>query len=82
MAQYTEDGSDAIVLKELVAKNEATTGSTIKENYPYWLADAEGNAYTHGAKGSEFVESFDLKMVRSRSIQSLLLTTQRPLTQV
>ncbi len=61
VAQYKEDGSDAIVLKELVAKTEATTGSTIKANYPYWLADAEGNAYTHGAKGSEFVESFDLK---------------------
>lgn len=61
VAQYKEDGSDAIVLKELVAKTEAITGSTIKANYPYWLADAEGNAYTHGAKGSEFVESFDLK---------------------
>lgn len=61
VAQYKEDGSDAIVLKELVAETEATTGSTIKANYPYWLADAEGNAYTHGAKGSEFVESFDLK---------------------
>ena len=61
VAQYKEDGSDAIVLKELVAETEAITGSTIKANYPYWLADAEGNAYTHGAKGSEFVESFDLK---------------------
>jgi len=61
VAQYKEDGSDAIVLKELVAKTEATTGSTIKANYPYWLVDAEGNAYTHGSKGNEFVEAFDLK---------------------
>ena len=61
VAQYKEEGSDAIVLKELVANTEAITGSTVKANYPYWLADAEGNAYTHGAKGSEFVESFDLK---------------------
>lgn len=61
VAQYKEEGSDAIVLKELVAKTEGITGSTIKANYPYWLADAEGNAYTHGAKGSEFSESFDLK---------------------
>jgi len=61
VAQYKEEDSDAIVLKELVAKTEGITGSTIKANYPYWLADAEGNAYTHGAKGSEFVESFDLK---------------------
>lgn len=61
VAQYQAEGSDAIVLKELVAKTEGITGSTIKANYPYWLADAEGNAYTHGVKGSEFVESFDLK---------------------
>lgn len=68
VAQYKEDGSDAIVLKELVAKTEATTGSTIKANYPYWLVDAEGNAYTHGSKGNEFVESFDLKYGESDTI--------------
>ena len=60
VAAYT-DGDNTTVLKELVAKTEGITGSTIKTNYSYWLADAEGNAYTHGAKGSEFTEAFDLK---------------------
>lgn len=49
------------VLKELVAKTEGITGSTVKVNYPYWLVDENGVAYTHGTKGSEFVEAFDLK---------------------
>jgi hypothetical protein len=61
VAQYKEEGSDAVVLKELVAKTEGTTGSTIKQNYPYWLVDEAGKAYTHGTKGNEFVEAFDLK---------------------
>ena len=49
------------VLKELVGKTEGVTGSSIKVNYPYWLTDADGKVYTHGTKGSEFVEVFDLK---------------------
>ena len=61
VAQYKAEDSDAIVLKELCAKTEGTTGSTIKVKYPYWLVDAEGVAYTHGSKGNEFVEVFDLK---------------------
>ena len=60
VAAYTAD-DNTVTLKELVAKTEGTTGSTVKVNYPYWLADAAGVAYTHGAKGSEFVEAFDLK---------------------
>ncbi len=60
VAAYT-DGDNNVVLKELVAKTEGTTGSTIKVDYPYWLVNAEGTAYTHGAKGTPFVESFDLK---------------------
>ena len=59
VAAYT-DGENTTVLKELVGKTEAITGSTIKANYPYWLADAEGKVYTHGAKGTPFEESFDL----------------------
>lgn len=59
-ARYTSD-EETIVLKELVAKTEGITGSTVKANYPYWLTDAAGNVYTHGTKGSEFVENFDLK---------------------
>ena len=60
VAGYTEE-DNTTVLKELVGKTEGTTGSTIKVNYPYWLLDANNVAYTHGTKGSEFVEAFDLK---------------------
>lgn len=60
VAAYTADGN-TVELKELVALTEGITGSSIKANYPYWLADAEGNVYTHGSKGNEFVENFDLK---------------------
>ena len=60
VAAYTEN-DNTTVLKELVGKTEGTTGTTIKVNYPYWLIDANNVAYTHGTKGSEFVEAFDLK---------------------
>lgn len=49
------------VLKELVSETEGMTGTTVKVNYPYWLADEGGNAYTYGSKGNEFKEVFDLK---------------------
>ena len=55
------DGDKTIVLKELVAKTEGITGSTIKVNYPYWLIDNNARAYTHGTKGSELAELLDLK---------------------
>lgn len=60
VAAYTAD-DNTVELKDLVALTEGITGSSIKANYPYWLADAEGNVYTHGSKGNEFVENFDLK---------------------
>ena len=60
VAAYVDE-DNTTVLKELVAKTEGITGSTIKANYPYWLVDENGVAYTHGAKGSEFIEAFDLK---------------------
>ena len=59
VAQYTDD-ENTVVLKELVPLTEGITGSTVKVNYPYWLTDSEGNVYTHGSKGNEFVEAFDL----------------------
>lgn len=55
------DGENTTVLKELVGETDGVTGTTVKANYPYWLSDAEGNVYTYGAKGSEFIEAFDLK---------------------
>ena len=55
------DGDNTTVLKELLGKTEGTTGSTVKVKYPYWLTDAENKVYTHGTKGAEFAESFDLK---------------------
>ena len=60
VAKYVDEDND-ITLKELVGKTEGITGSSIKVNYPYWLIDANNVAYTHGTKGSEFVEAFDLK---------------------
>ena len=60
VAAYTED-DNTVVLKELVGKTEGITGTTVKANYPYWLLNADNVAYTHGTKGSEFVEAFDLK---------------------
>jgi hypothetical protein len=61
VGQYQPEEGEPIFLKELVAKTEGMTGSSVKANYPYWLVDAEGNAYTHGSKGNEFVEAFELK---------------------
>lgn len=60
VAAVTED-EQTTNLKELVATTASVTGTTVKANYPYWLVDAEGTAYTHGTKGSEFIEAFDLK---------------------
>lgn len=61
VAAYVDEENNTTVLKELVAKTEGITGSTIKVTYPYWLLDADAKAYTHGSKGNEFVETFDLK---------------------
>lgn len=60
VAKFVDEEKE-VTLKELVGKTEGTTGSTVKVKYPFWLTDAGGNAYTHGTRGSEFVESFDLK---------------------
>lgn len=58
----TYENTDMIfVLKELVPETESMTGTTVKVNYPYWLTDEGGNAYTYGSKGNEFKETFDLK---------------------
>ena len=58
-AYVTEENTK--VLKELVPETEGMTGTTVKANYPYWIADAEGNVYTYGKKGNEFIEPFELK---------------------
>ena len=60
VAAYTDSVTN-INLKELVGETEGITGSTVKVQYPYWLVDGEGKAYTHGSKGNEFTEAFDLK---------------------
>ena len=60
VAAYVDE-DNTTVLKELVGKTEGVTGSTVKVTYPYWLLDTDAKAYTHGTKGSEFVETFDLK---------------------
>lgn len=62
VAAYTPEGGERIVLKELVGTTTGVAGETIKGvYYPYWLADEAGNVYTHGTKGVEFTETFDLR---------------------
>ena len=61
VAAYVDEENNTTILKELLPKTEGTTGSTVRVNYPYWLLDANNVAYTHGSKGNEFVEVFDLK---------------------
>lgn len=62
VAAYTPEGGERIVLKELVATTTDVAGASIKDvYYPYWLADTNGNVYTHGTKGTPFTETFDLR---------------------
>ena len=61
VAAYVDEDNNMTVLKELLPKTEGITGSTVKVTYPYWLLDSDAKAYTHGTKGSEFVDAFDLK---------------------
>jgi len=61
VAQYQPEEGEPVFLKELLAKTEGMTGSTIKTKYPYWLVDEEGNAYTHGTLNNEYLQAFDLK---------------------
>ena len=59
VAAYGE-GDEQTVLKELVGKTEGTTGTTVKTQFPYWLTDANGNAYSHAAISKEFNAAFEL----------------------
>ncbi len=76
VAAYMDD-DNVTVLKELVAKTEGMTGSTIKTNYPYWLTDADGNAYTYGTKGSPFVQAFDLKNGETESDTTFVINYKK-----
>lgn len=55
-----DDGESVKELKEIVPETTGIAGSVVKTAYPYWLADNEGNLYTHAATGKEFNISFDL----------------------
>lgn len=61
VAAFTDEEGNRTELKELVPLTPGITGSSVKANYPYWLTDAAGNVYTHGSKGNEFKETFELK---------------------
>lgn len=57
----TYQNTDMIfVLKELVPETEGMTGTTVKAQFPYWLADEGGNVYQHSAISKEFNVSFEL----------------------
>lgn len=60
-AVYTPEEGDPIVLKRLVSEKKAMSQTTAKVPYSFWLADAEGNLYTNGTKGTEFIANFELK---------------------
>ncbi len=50
---------DGNVLKTL-ATGTALTNDKIEVPYSYWVADANGNVFTKGVKGTTFVESFTI----------------------
>ncbi len=55
-----QDGDNVKELKTLVPETVGKTNDVVKVNYSYWLTDGEGNLYTYGTKGNEFLEKFDL----------------------
>lgn len=55
-----KDGDNVKELKTLVPETMGKTNDVVKVNYSYWLTDGEGNLYTYGTKGNEFLEKFDL----------------------
>lgn len=55
-----QDGDNVKELKTLVPETVGKTNDVVKVNYSYWLTDEEGNLYTYGTKGNEFLEKFDL----------------------
>ena len=55
-----KDGDNVKELKTLVPETVGKTKDVVKVNYSYWLTDGEGNLYTYGTKGNEFLEKFDL----------------------
>ena len=61
VAAYTDEEAETqLELKELVGATEGMTGTTVKTQFSYWLADAEGNAYQHSAVSKEFNVGFEL----------------------
>ena len=77
VAQYQPEEGEPVFLKELLAKTEGMTGSTVSVNYPYWLADADGNAYTYGSKGNEFLQKFDLKNGETESDTTFVINYKK-----
>ena len=55
-----KDGDNVKELKTLAPETVGKTNDVVKVNYSYWLTDGEGNLYTYGTKGNEFLEKFDL----------------------
>lgn len=50
---------DGVILKTL-ATGTAFTNDQVKVNYSYWLANADGDVFTNGVKGTPFSTSFTI----------------------
>lgn len=59
-ASYTDDEGTKVI-KNVATEQVGKTNDAIVMPYSYWVTDDEGKLYTHGAKGTEFSEMFDLQ---------------------
>ncbi len=57
---YTINATNGETVLAKIAEGEGESNDKIDFNYSFWLADAEGNLYTKGSRGTPFTESVTL----------------------
>ncbi|MCQ2256324.1 MAG: hypothetical protein MJZ29_12595 [Bacteroidaceae bacterium] len=57
---YTINAVNGETVLAKIAEGEGETNDKVSYNYSYWLADAEGNLYTKGTRGTPFTETISL----------------------
>lgn len=57
---YTINAANGETVIAKIAEGEGQTNDKVSYNYSYWLADAEGNLYTKGTRGTPFTETVSL----------------------